>query len=104
MSKPLVVSIPHHLGRQEAARRLRDGLTHIKAGYASTVSVLEDRWTGDTLAFRIAALGQQASGTIDVKDDQVTCSVQLPWVLALIAEKARGLIAKEGTLLLEKKK
>ena len=103
MTKPLVVSIPHHLGKQEALRRLQDGIGHIKTQYAGKISVLEDTWTGDRLDFKVGTLGQNAAGSIDVSDDQVTCSVQLPWVLALIAEKAKVLIQKEGTLLLEKK-
>ena len=103
MSKPLVVSIPHHLGKPEALRRLRDGLGQLKAAYASKMSVFDDTWTGDRLDFRIGALGQSASGTIDVSDDQVVCSIQLPWLLAMVAEKAKSLIQKEGTLMLEKK-
>ena len=103
MSKPLVVSLPHHLGKQEALRRLKDGIVHLKTSQAGKMSVIEEQWQDDRLTFRVAALGQTASGTIDVLDDQVTCSVQLPWVLALLAEKARGLIQKEGHLLLDKK-
>jgi hypothetical protein len=43
MSAPLVVSIPHRLGREEAARRLKTGLTRA----ASSIPVLkvdEKRW------------------------------------------------------------
>jgi hypothetical protein len=29
--------------------------------------------------------------------------VQLPWLLAMVAEKAKALIQKQGTLMLEKK-
>ncbi len=103
MSKPLVVSLPHHLGKQEALRRLKDGIAHLKSSQAGKMSVIEEQWQDDRLTFQVAALGQAASGTIDVLDDQVTCSVQLPWMLALLAEKARGLIQKEGHLLLDKK-
>ena len=104
MSKPVVVSIPHHLGKQEAVRRIRDGIVHLRTTQANKVSVLEENWDGDNLAFKIGAVGQAVSGTIAVAEDQVTCTVQLPWVLAMLAEKARGLIQKEGNqLLLEKK-
>lgn len=103
MSKPLVVSLPHHLGQQEALRRLKDGIEHLKTTYAGKVNVLEDSWADNVLTYRVSALGQNASGTLDVADDHVTVTVQLPWLLAVIAEKAKGLIQKEGTLLLEKK-
>jgi len=29
MSTPLIVSIPHRLGREEATRRLKEGLTRV---------------------------------------------------------------------------
>jgi hypothetical protein len=103
MSKPLVVSIPHHLGKDEAVRRLKDGIVYLKTSQANRISVVEDNWIGDRLDFLVAALGQNASGSIDVSEDQVTCSVNLPWMLAMLADKARTLIQKEGTLLLEKK-
>ena len=103
MSKPVIVSIPHHLGKQEAVRRIKDGIVHLRTTQANKVSVIEENWEGDQLAFRIGAVGHSVSGTIDVAEDQVTCTVQLPWVLAMLADKARGLIQKEGVLLLEKK-
>ena len=31
MSEPLVVSIPHHLGKEEALRRLKSGLAEVGA-------------------------------------------------------------------------
>ena len=104
MSKPLVVVIPHQLGREVARSRLERGVDTLKAKFADTVGSVEDRWTGDRLDFAIKAMGQSISGGLDVADDSVTVEVQLPWMLAMIAEKAKGYIEKEGQLLLEKKK
>jgi Putative polyhydroxyalkanoic acid system protein (PHA_gran_rgn) len=103
MSKPFVVSIPHRLGKEEAVRRLKSGLGSARANYAGLFTVQEETWSGDHLDFRIAALGQVASGAIDVGDDQVTLQVFLPWLLARLAEAIQPLVRKEGTLLLEKK-
>jgi hypothetical protein len=89
MSKPLIVSIPHRLGREEALRRIKSGIATAR--------------TGDRLAFNVSALGQSASGLIDVADDHVRLEVTLPWLLAKLAEKFTPAIRKEGTLLLEKK-
>jgi len=33
MSAPLVVSLPHRLGKPEALRRLKDGLGNARANY-----------------------------------------------------------------------
>ena len=103
MSNPLVVSIPHRLGRDEATRRLKAGLGSARTNFAHLFIVQEEVWTGDRLAFRVAALGQVASGTIDVLDDRVDLQVVLPWLLAELAQAIQPLIRREGTLMLEKK-
>jgi Putative polyhydroxyalkanoic acid system protein (PHA_gran_rgn) len=104
MSKPFIVSIPHQLGKDEAVRRLKSGLGGVRTNYGHLFSIDQEVWTGDTLQFRVSAIGQAVSGTIDVAEDHVTLQVYLPWLLAKIAEAVQPLIRKEGTLLLENKK
>jgi hypothetical protein len=102
MAAPLIVSIPHHLGRAEAARRLKEGLARV----SSSVPVLqidEARWEGDRMIFRASALGQLASGQVDVADDHVRVEVILPLLLQRFAEVAQAAIRKRGDLLLTKK-
>lgn len=101
MSGPLVVSIPHRLGREEAVRRLKTGLGRAAASIP-VMQVEEERWSGDTLAFRIRALGQIATGQVDVADDHVKVEVVLPWLLRRFAEMAQATIKKRGQLLLTK--
>jgi len=103
MSKPFIVSIPHQLGKDEAVRRLKSGLGGVRTNYRHLFAIQEEAWTGETLQFRVSAIGQVVSGTIDVADDHVTLQVYLPWLLAKVAEAIQPLIRKEGTLLLEKK-
>ena len=103
MSKPLVVSIPHRLGKEEAVRRLKCGLGEAQSRFSHLFTVHEETWTGDHLQFRLSALAQTISGGIDVTDDQVRLEVTLPWLLAKIVATLQPLIRKEGTLMLEKK-
>jgi hypothetical protein len=103
MTVPLVVSIPHRLGRQEAVRRLKNGLGRARTDFGHLMTIEEENWTGDRVAFRLRALGQAASGVIDVEDDYLRLEVSLPWLLAKLSEKLIPAIRKEGTLLLEKK-
>jgi Putative polyhydroxyalkanoic acid system protein (PHA_gran_rgn) len=103
VSNSIVVSIPHRLGREEAARRIQAGLGHARAHYSAFLTIHEETWTDRHLAFNIRALGQTASGVIDVADDHVRLEVTLPWLLARLAEKFTPAIRKEGTLMLEKK-
>lgn len=103
MSKPLVVSVPHQLGRAEAIRRLKDGFGWAREKYGAIISIQQEDWTDNHLVFRIATLGQSASGLVDVSDTDVTLSVELPWLLARFAEKAQSVLQRQGHLLLEKK-
>ena len=101
MPAPLVVSIPHRLGRVEAARRLKTGLGKAAASLP-VIQVEEERWEGDCMNFRIRALGQVATGQVDVADDNVRVEVVLPWLLQRFAEMAQATIRKRGQLLLTK--
>lgn len=103
MSKPLVVSIPHRLGKEEALRRLQGGLRGAAANFGHLFAIDEANWTGDHLQFRVRSLGQTVDGSIDVADDYVRLEVLLPWLLAMLAEALLPAIRKEGALLLEKK-
>jgi hypothetical protein len=103
VSAPLVVSIPHRLGRDEALRRLKNGLGRVRTDFSHLMSVEEEVWEGDRVKFRVRALGQSAGGTIDVFEDQLRLEVTLPWLLAKITERLVPAIRKEGTLLLERK-
>jgi hypothetical protein len=102
MSAPLVVSIPHRLGREEATRRLKAGLTRV-ASSIPALKVDEERWQDNRMIFRIRALGQVASGHLDVADDHVVVEVTLPWLLQRFAEVAQVAIRNRGQLLLTKK-
>ena len=103
MSAPLVVMLPHRLGKQEAVNRLKNGLGNVRINFGHLLSVDEETWNGDHLTFRVRSLGQSAAGTIEVFEDQVRLEVTLPWLLAKLTERLVPTIRKEGTLLLEKK-
>lgn len=103
MAQPFRVSIPHRLGQAEATRRLQSGLTLVRGHFAGKVNVIEEVWTDSHLAFHIGVLGQQAKGQIEVLDDAAHLTVDLPWVLQLMAEKVKGMIEKQGQILLEDK-
>ncbi|TGD98028.1 polyhydroxyalkanoic acid system family protein [Methylobacterium nonmethylotrophicum] len=101
MAKPLVVVIPHQLGRAEARRRIdarigqgRDMVQ--KAG----LSMDDPVWDGDTLSFLVGALGQTVSGTIAVEDEAVRAEVNLPLLLGIFSGKVRDVIVEKGGQLL----
>jgi Putative polyhydroxyalkanoic acid system protein (PHA_gran_rgn) len=103
MTRPLIVSIPHNLGKAEATRRLQAGVGQMHRQFSSSLAALEEQWDGDRMRFRVGALGQTINGHLDVEEDAVKVEVQLPWILAMAADKARSFIQKQGRLLLEKR-
>ncbi len=107
MRKPVVVTIPHRLSKEDAKSRLQSGLVQVRSQlishFAGKIASVEDSWTGDRMDFRFAALGQAVTGRIDVMDEAVRVEVDLPWIFASLAERVRARIQRQGTQMLEKK-
>lgn len=103
MPQPFAVSLPHKLGKDEARRRLEAGIGKAASQFGAVISIDEEIWSGDRLTFKITALKQHASGTLDVYDDRVQLEVMLPWLLAGISHGAQAIIRERGQRLLEKK-
>jgi hypothetical protein len=102
MSNPIVVSIPHKLGKEEALRRIKPALSKASASFP-VLAVEHEVWTGDRMEFRVRALGQVASGAVDVEADHARLEVTLPWLLHKFAEVVQATIGARGRILLEKK-
>jgi hypothetical protein len=100
IGQPFIVSIPHKLGKDEAIRRLKAGLGSVRSEYGKILQVHEEIWSGDRLAFRLTALKQQVSGTVDVAEDHVRLEVTLPWLLAgwPTASRPQSVPARRGCL------
>jgi Putative polyhydroxyalkanoic acid system protein (PHA_gran_rgn) len=103
MPEPLIVTIPHRLGKDEALRRIKDGLGRAKTEFARLLTLEEETWDHDRLTFRVSALGQRAAGFIDVYEGAVRLEVTLPWLLAHFAHAVQRVIGHKGQLMLEKK-
>ncbi|MDO9384488.1 MAG: polyhydroxyalkanoic acid system family protein [Hyphomicrobiaceae bacterium] len=102
MSKPLIVVLPHSLGKEEALRRLRPSLSKAAASFP-VLQVEEEVWSGDQLQFRVRALGQAASGTVEVRDTDLRLEVMLPWFLEKFAQTVEKVVRTRGSLMIEKK-
>jgi hypothetical protein len=103
MSKSLTVNVPHDLGRDEAKRRLSTGFGRIREQIGGKAIAVDEHWEGDRLHFTAGAFGQRVTGRADVLEESVRIEIDLPWLLATIADKLRHRIGKAGRLLLEKK-
>src|SRR4029077_14900770 len=101
MSEPLVVLLPHRLGKDEALRRIKDGLGRAKGEFAWLLSIDQEVWTCDRLSFRAVALVPTVTVLIDVYEANVRVEVTLPCLLARFAHAAQRVIGQKGQLMLE---
>jgi len=106
VARPVTVNIPHQLGKDEARRRIEDGFGRMQqqmtGGLAGMVA-LQKRWEGDRLHFEGGVLGQKMTGRLDILADCVQLQLDLPEILAALAERITGRLKSEGQKLLEKK-
>jgi len=102
MSQPLLVSIPHRLGRLEARRRLDSGVGRLRLDLNALLSGLDYHWEGDTLNFVASAMWQRISGRIEVLDDVVRIEIDLPWIMQLLRDTIAKPVRGRGIALLEK--
>ena len=110
MSRPVTVSIPHALGKDEARRRIEQGFGQLRNQMAGGVTGLlgktlsfQENWTGDRLEFEGTGLGQKMTGRLDIRENAVDIQLDLPEILAAIADRIAGKLKTEGQKLLEKK-
>jgi putative polyhydroxyalkanoate system protein len=103
MAETIKVDIPHKLGRAAARTRIDEGFGRLRQEMLGGMVKFEDTWDGDHLDFRARVMGQTVTGRLDVLDEAVHVEVDLPMMLAAIAEKLKGKLRKEGQILLEKK-
>lgn len=103
MGSPVIVSIPHQLGRAEARRRIEGGFAKIVNLLPGSSGTVSERWDGDRLIFNVATLGQTVSGVIQVHDTTVVMEMELPVVLRVIASGLRQRLQKMGQRLLTRR-
>jgi hypothetical protein len=102
VSETVTAVVGHSLGKAEAVRRLKEGFAGTK-GNLGLIAMEQETWEGDTLSFRVRALGQTAATRIEVLEDAIRIEMSLPWLLAKAARRLLPILRKEATLLLEKK-
>jgi putative polyhydroxyalkanoate system protein len=100
--RPLIVLVPHTLGRQEARRRLDGGIWRLQRELRALLRGLDYHWQGDTLNFSASAMWQRITGQIEVLDDAARVEIELPWVMRLLRDTITKRVRRRGVALLEK--
>lgn len=102
MSEPLVITIAHKLGKEEALRRVQPALGTVSRHFP-VIAVEEEIWSGNRMTFRVRALGQVATGSVTVEEAFVRLEAMLPWLLHRFAELIQKTVSGRARVLLEKK-
>jgi hypothetical protein len=74
----LSLNIPHTIGQEEAARRLKERIAAASVEYQGQVSDFHQEWRDHTFSFGFRALSMAVSGNIAVKDEHVALALELP--------------------------
>lgn len=101
MGQTVTVDVPHKLGAEEAQRRVQAGVEALRHKYAEHFSALHIEWKDLRADIALTVMGHSLTGALDFLPDRVRVSLELPWLLAMIAEKARGMIAKHTDEMLQ---
>lgn len=102
MLEPLVVTISHRLGRDEAKRRLDRGLDHIREQLAAFVNSLDYTWTDHRLDFSVTAIRQRINGRIDIEESLMRIEIYLPLLLRMLANRIAARVRTEAAMLLDR--
>jgi hypothetical protein len=89
------VEVPHQLGQQSARQRLEHFIQKATETYKDQISELEGNWNDDTLDFRITTYGFKISGKLEVMENLVRLSGQLPFAAIAFRGKIEKAFASE---------
>jgi hypothetical protein len=91
------VVVPHALGQEEAAARLKGLLEKVKEKYGGQISNLVESWGENSGEFSFSAMGFKTSGTIQVESNEVRIDGHLPLAAALFKGRIEEAIREQIT-------
>ena len=89
------IGVPHVLGQEEAANRLKGFFEKVREKYQSQVSDLEETWDDNKLTFSFKTYGFAIKGQGAVLPDQVNLVGDLPFAAVAFKGKIEQSIREE---------
>lgn len=96
MSRSIVMTFPHDLSVPDAKKRIAERFDLMKTQYVDKVGHAELAWVGDVAHLRASAIGQTATAEIEVQPATIRVEIQLPWLLAAMANKVEGILKRNA--------
>ncbi|MDQ3624597.1 MAG: polyhydroxyalkanoic acid system family protein [Verrucomicrobiota bacterium] len=103
MNRTISVTLPHRLTQDEVRAGLQAGIADLKTKFAGRIGEVQETWTGNTMNFRFAIMGQAVTGRVDILADALKLDIDLPWFLTMLADKIKPQVEREARRLLERK-
>ena len=94
------MSIPHGLTKEEALARIKQLLGKLQQEQKNIVSNVQEKWTGDTGAFKFTAKGYDLAGNIRVQDSNILLDATIPFAVSLFQGSIKKLISSKSQELL----
>ncbi len=92
--------VPHQLGQEEAAKRIRGFLEKVKHRYQNQVSDLHEEWVENRLDFSFKTYGFSIKGQMHVEPAEVRFEAQIPFAAMMFKGKIEQTIREEMTRVL----
>ena len=89
------IAVPHQLGQQEAASRLKGFFQKVREKYQSQVTDLEETWNDNILDFSFKTYGFAIKGTGTVEAENVQFKGELPFAAVAFRGKIEQSIREE---------
>lgn len=101
MASPIVIDVPHRLGRAEARRRMRARVGELPGHIPGGVAEVTSSWLDENrMAIAVAALGQRLSAELEAQETRVRVTLDLPPALAFFAGAIEAAVQRKGAELL----
>ena len=96
------VAIPHNLEREEVRRRLQSEGHRIGEFVPGGLARVSTDWPHDNrMDLNVSAMGQSVDAQVEIEDNQVVLTAQLPPALAFIEPIVASTVRDQGEKLLE---
>lgn len=101
MTRSITVPVAHNLPKEEVRRRMRERVGSLGKFIPGGNSSVQSNWPNeDQMRLDISAMGQNVEALLDVQDQAVIVTVQLPGMLGMMAGMIEGAIKDKGSTLL----
>ncbi|QDU75134.1 Putative polyhydroxyalkanoic acid system protein (PHA_gran_rgn) [Bremerella volcania] len=90
------VEVPHPLGQDEAASRVKTLLEHLRGRFEGQIKDMQQTWTDDdVMQFSFKTAGLVIKGEMDVQPDSVLVHGDLPFAAMLFKGRIESSIKEE---------